>query len=108
MHSALTPRAQGAFLPEQAGLLSSRVAPNEGPGLIPTPDVQARYDAPIPDHDAISVLEAAVRLGVRHDTVYRQLRLGHFPCRAQKHGHQWRIDGADVDRYVAMTQEGCP
>ena len=45
---------------------------------------------------ALTINEAAQRLGVHYMTVYRYIRLGMLPAR--KEGSEWRIDPADLKR----------
>jgi excisionase family DNA binding protein len=52
----------------------------------------------------LNVLEVAARFGVRHDTIYRQLRRGIFPCHAMKVGRVWRVSAADVDRFLSVIE----
>jgi excisionase family DNA binding protein len=46
--------------------------------------------------DALSLQEAADRLGVHYMTAYRYVRLGLLP--ASKEGSSWRVAAADLDR----------
>lgn len=74
----------------------------------------AGIDAPMTTSDApdtataedgwLSVLDVARRFHVHHDTVYRQLRRGVFPCHAVKVGRVWRVSAADVDRFLSVIE----
>jgi MerR family transcriptional regulator, light-induced transcriptional regulator len=50
----------------------------------------------IGEGDALSLQEAADRLGVHYMTAYRYVRLGLLP--ASKEGSSWRVAAADLDR----------
>lgn len=68
----------------------------------PTNDPRPTADRPCAEDRWLSVLDVARRFGVSHGTIYRQLRRGEFPCRAEKVGRVWRVDAADVGRFLSI------
>jgi excisionase family DNA binding protein len=71
---------------------------------MPAPDlVTSRASTPetVPNTDEMmDVPETAKRFGVHHQTVYRWLRTGTFPCHAVRIENTWRISRASVDGYL--------
>ncbi len=51
------------------------------------------------DPDLISVPEAARRIGLHADTLYRLCRTGHFPPALQI-GTRWRVSVPRLERYL--------
>jgi len=56
----------------------------------------------IGDTEVFTLAEAAERLGVAHDTLRRQVRLGALP--AQKMGKQWVVNAEDLATYDAQRK----
>jgi excisionase family DNA binding protein len=54
---------------------------------------------PAPVVDLISVPEAARRIGLHADTLYRLCRAGHFPPAIQI-GARWRVSVPRLERYL--------
>jgi len=58
--------------------------------------------------DLISIPEAALRIGLHADTLYRLCRRGQFPPAIQI-GRRWRVSVPRLERYLhAESQEGLP
>lgn len=55
------------------------------------------------DDQWVGVGDAAARLRINRQTAYRHLNAGTFPARALKVGRMWRIDLADLDRFLAIV-----
>jgi excisionase family DNA binding protein len=53
----------------------------------------------IADVDLITIPEAARRIGLHADTLYRLCRTGHFPPAIQI-GSRWRVSVPRLDRYL--------
>lgn len=53
---------------------------------------------------AMTLHEAAERLGVHYMTAYRYVRTGRLP--AVKHGAEWRVDPADLEAFRAASAAG--
>jgi excisionase family DNA binding protein len=52
------------------------------------------------DSDLLTLQEAALRLRVSKNTVYKLCRAGQIP--SCKVGRQWRIRGADLDHWLSQ------
>jgi excisionase family DNA binding protein len=65
------------------------------------PTVQARVAAAV---DLISIPDAARRLGLHPDTLYRLCRTGQFPPAIQI-GGRWRVSVPRLERYLHGSAE---
>jgi excisionase family DNA binding protein len=60
------------------------------------------------EQDLISIPEAALRVGLHADTLYRLCRTGQFPPAIQI-GTRWRVSVPRLERYLhAEPQEALP
>lgn len=65
----------------------------------PTPEIRR-----LMCEESVTAAEAARRLGIHSNTMYRLLTRGGLPLRAIKVGRVWRINKADLDRLLDAVE----